>query len=250
MFKTIGKILGILLSVSIVVAAICIIIQCLSIYNSGDKPYSREAVSLAFSEISVFVYIFLGLLIINLVYNIFVENVYANKHLVWNSDFIIKSISKRKDVDKISNESIEKERRTRRIYTVLLYVMLTAGFMCFLIYALNPANYHQNEINATMIRMTIAFGIFIVLPFVYSIIYTFLINKSKEREIDLLIELAKDAPPKSEVHNITPRRACTFIKILAVTICVCIILYGLFTGGTADVLTKAINICTECIGLG
>ena len=26
--------------------------------------------------------------------------------------------------------------------------------------------------------------------------------------------------------------------------------YGLLNGGAADVLTKAINICTECIGLG
>lgn len=29
-----------------------------------------------------------------------------------------------------------------------------------------------------------------------------------------------------------------------------ILVYGFMTGGTADVLTKAINICTECIGLG
>ena len=27
-------------------------------------------------------------------------------------------------------------------------------------------------------------------------------------------------------------------------------LFGFFSGGTADVLTKAVNICTECIGLG
>ena len=29
-----------------------------------------------------------------------------------------------------------------------------------------------------------------------------------------------------------------------------LLLYGFFAGGTADVLTKAVNICTECIGLG
>ncbi|MBQ8627442.1 MAG: thioredoxin [Agathobacter sp.] len=28
------------------------------------------------------------------------------------------------------------------------------------------------------------------------------------------------------------------------------LVYGFITGGTADVLAKAINICTECIGLG
>ncbi|MBR2311262.1 MAG: thioredoxin [Oscillospiraceae bacterium] len=28
------------------------------------------------------------------------------------------------------------------------------------------------------------------------------------------------------------------------------ILVGYFSGGTEDVLTKAVNICTECVGLG
>ncbi|MBQ8580085.1 MAG: thioredoxin [Oscillospiraceae bacterium] len=28
------------------------------------------------------------------------------------------------------------------------------------------------------------------------------------------------------------------------------IAYGAAAGGTADVLTKAVNICTECVGLG
>ncbi|MBR5524012.1 MAG: thioredoxin [Clostridia bacterium] len=28
------------------------------------------------------------------------------------------------------------------------------------------------------------------------------------------------------------------------------VLYGALSGGWLDVLTKAINICTECIGLG
>lgn len=31
---------------------------------------------------------------------------------------------------------------------------------------------------------------------------------------------------------------------------VIILVYGYMHGGTADVLTKAINICTECVGLG
>lgn len=31
---------------------------------------------------------------------------------------------------------------------------------------------------------------------------------------------------------------------------VALIVYGAVQGGTADVLTKAKNICTECIGLG
>ena len=44
------------------------------------------------------------------------------------------------------------------------------------------------------------------------------------------------------------------IKLIAqlsiITISVCLILVGIFNGGASDTLQKAINICTECIGLG
>ncbi|MBO5868321.1 MAG: thioredoxin [Oscillospiraceae bacterium] len=33
-------------------------------------------------------------------------------------------------------------------------------------------------------------------------------------------------------------------------VAVFLFVFGLFTGGTQDVLTKAVNICTECVGLG
>ena len=31
---------------------------------------------------------------------------------------------------------------------------------------------------------------------------------------------------------------------------IAIMVYGFLSGGTVDVLTKAVNICTECVGLG
>ncbi len=40
------------------------------------------------------------------------------------------------------------------------------------------------------------------------------------------------------------------MKAILVCLAAVLILFGFFTGGTADVLTKAVNICTECVGLG
>ncbi len=40
------------------------------------------------------------------------------------------------------------------------------------------------------------------------------------------------------------------IKIILILIATVLLVFGALTGGFADVLTKAINICTECIGLG
>ncbi|MBQ2981771.1 MAG: thioredoxin [Lachnospiraceae bacterium] len=40
------------------------------------------------------------------------------------------------------------------------------------------------------------------------------------------------------------------MRIAFIIIGIGILIYGFATGGTRDVLTKAVNICTECIGLG
>ncbi len=42
----------------------------------------------------------------------------------------------------------------------------------------------------------------------------------------------------------------SFIRGIILAISLLFILLGIFNGGADDVLIKAINICTECIGLG
>ena len=42
----------------------------------------------------------------------------------------------------------------------------------------------------------------------------------------------------------------TSVRIIIATVAVIFIVLGISNGGMADVLSKAINICTECIGLG
>ncbi|MBR6562374.1 MAG: thioredoxin [Clostridia bacterium] len=40
------------------------------------------------------------------------------------------------------------------------------------------------------------------------------------------------------------------IRICLLLAAVAVLIYGLTSGGTADVLAKAKAICTECVGLG
>ena len=39
-------------------------------------------------------------------------------------------------------------------------------------------------------------------------------------------------------------------KCVILAVAVVFVLIGIFNGGVADVLSKAVKICTECIGLG
>ncbi len=250
MSKKIGRILGILLSISILATGICMIIQCLSIYNSGDKPYSREVVAQAFSEISIPVFICISLVAITFIYNICYGNIWDETPKAKNNSFIINAILHKKDIRSFHNDELKKERKIRLIHCLVLVTLLVAGFGCFTVYALNPDNYHQSDINGTMINAMTIFSICIAVPFVYSIVCTYVNNKSREREIKIIRELIKDAPDKNAMHKDTKNNVYIYIKIFILVIAVGVIIYGLISGGTADVLTKAINICTECIGLG
>ena len=63
-------------------------------------------------------------------------------------------------------------------------------------------------------------------------------------------KLLKNAGATPSRSPAAPKKDLSWVRgvILGVAI-VCVVL-GFCTGGTQDVLTKAVNICTECVGLG
>ena len=59
--------------------------------------------------------------------------------------------------------------------------------------------------------------------------------------------------PKNFKQNKVPKlnnKTQLIIKASVITVGIGLIIVGAITGGFTDVLTKAVNICTECIGLG
>jgi hypothetical protein len=88
----------------------------------------------------------------------------------------------------------------------------------------------------------------LAVAFGYSIFAHYQIEKSMTREIELMKQAAKKAPAKA-----SPSPAPSHINLLRTVLllaAIILLVVGYFTGGTGDVLTKAINICTECVGLG
>lgn len=59
--------------------------------------------------------------------------------------------------------------------------------------------------------------------------------------------MQKDASPKPQKTN---RKQLLAVRIAVAAIALALIAAGIINGGTRDVFVKAINICTECIGLG
>ena len=87
------------------------------------------------------------------------------------------------------------------------------------------------------------------LPFGYGIFAAFAGRASIKRETELVKEALKAAPTVKSEKQATKEKL-PWLRYALLVVAVGILVYGYFAGGTNDVLTKAINICTECVGLG
>ncbi len=123
--------------------------------------------------------------------------------------------------------------------------------MVFLIYALNGSNFHTTQINASMIRaMTVLVPCLLISGTV-----SLVTGQQRKAVMEEEIALLKKAPSRSPVQKSqaeTPASAKKLpaLRTVILVTAISLLVFGFLTGGTADVLTKAVNICTECVGLG
>lgn len=236
-----------------VLAGVCLIAACLGIYyGGGDEPYSRQAVSEAFRPIAPAVYACLALVIGGLVLDAAVPSSQKRQKPEKNHDFILRQLQAKADLSAGNEElliQIEKQRKSRRLHRLIRGIIIAFSSIVFLIYALDGSHYHQTQINDSMIR-----AMWVLLPcfavsFGYGVFASFRIASSIQKEIALLRQLPA-AKGKSEFCRRNPDKAVSIARTAFLVLAVALTVYGFFTGGTMDVLTKAVNICTECIGLG
>jgi hypothetical protein len=77
----------------------------------------------------------------------------------------------------------------------------------------------------------------------------------KDNSLKKEIELCKEAPAyageaKKMKTSVIPARTVSITQMVLIVLAVAFIIMGIANGGARDVLIKAVNICTECVGLG
>lgn len=243
---------GAVQSASIAAAAVCLMHACVSIYRMGDHPFSREAVAAAFGPIALPIYLCLGLVLGGFLLDLVLPADSAKLKAKRNTAPILRRLQAKADLDACGEElrsSIlaERKRRTnhKRIRTVLL-IVCAAIFLC---YGANPANFHTSQINSSMAK-----AMYVLLPclipcFIWYLYTEHAAVSSMEQEIELLKQAAPAAAKAVSSVKESGKHVRTIQTVILVLGIACLI-FGFATGGTVDVLTKAINICTECVGLG
>lgn len=238
------------LSASLVISGVCLMVQCVSIYRSGDHPFSREVVAAHFSPIAIPISITLLLIAATFLLELLLPGEEKTVPAEKQYHLILKRLREKKDTSQCGEDlrsAIEAQRRRRITGHRLRAAVCVLCAAVFLSYGMNSGNFHQTEINSSMIR-----AMWVLLPclsvaFILALWTAKRDQASIRREIDLLKQApaSQTAPavPDTDKKEALLRRAVLVIGIS-------LLVFGFLTGGTADVLTKAVNICTECVGLG
>ena len=270
---------GIFLSLLTVTVGILFIVQACGIYADAgyvQGGYTRETVGTRFLYICAPFFIWIAAIIAGFVLSI-VFPYEPKKSAPVNNAAILRRLTPK--IPEGSGEgyeanlkTVKKERITRFITAVALAVICIVCIIISCIYLFNINNFKGVSNNDAMLNMFKFVGPFVLAAFVCSIIAVSITQFSVKKELNTvksLIANGKGAPVRTDmvspvdkvidkIHfglSIKPTSTALFIRRI-VTLCVLaalavtFIILGIFNDGMRAVLAKAIDICTECIGLG
>ena len=245
------KPLHIVLSISLFVAGICLMAACVGIYRSGDKPFTPESVAAAFGPISLPVFLCLGLILVTALYELIVPANAEKKAPGRQTRMVLNRMQERIDLDKCDEElrkAVLAHRSSRKLFRMIGWTILVISSVLFLTYGTNPHNFHSTNITESMVRAMYWLLPCCLIPFLYGMFSSQKNLISMKSELELL----KTAPKESKIapHKKPARNMVVYVRAGIALFALAILIFGFLAGGTADVLTKAVNICTECVGLG
>ena len=115
-----------------------------------------------------------------------------------------------------------------------------------LAYLLNGENFTSWDLEMVMGQLLLYTGPWAAAAFAVMIGASWACDRSMEREIAALKAVPKSAPAQRS-QRVFPMG---IVRMVIFVVAAAFIVLGVMNGGLYDVLVKAINICTECIGLG
>lgn len=252
--KHIRQIYQIVLSICVICAGLCLIISCVGIYLSGARPFSREAVATAFDWIAVPVYLSLLFILAGWIGSLFLPERGKKLKPEKQYDHILHRLQEKLDLQACPPEmrqAICAEQKGRKCHRCITLALLAVCGVYFLSYALNGEHFPTEGLNEAMVKAALRFFICLAIPFSYGVFTAWWSKKSILRETALTRQALSTGEQKKVPAAATVSKPFPYyLQGVIIGLALGILIYGLLSGGAVDVLTKAANICTECVGLG
>lgn len=253
--KRLHTVCGIVTAVLVLIAGICFILSCISIYRSGERPFSPESVSAHFNAIRIpVIACIVSIAVSGILALVFPKDTVKTKAIRAHSDILNALRAKAGTItDEEFAKSATQEQSRRKHLSFLTLAVCTGIHVRLCLLFTNPAGFTVENLNQNVLRILLTVMVYTVLLFGAYMLHASLAKQSLLREIAVyktaLAEGKCDGIPtvkekKTCRHTVLITR-CALFAIAAV-----FIILGISNGGVQDVLGKAIAICTECIGLG
>ena len=224
-------------------------------FTGGDTPYTRERVGQYLLILALPSAITAGLAVSGLVSSLIKGGGEDETAPRTHSDLLASYLS-RYDLSEIDGEAkttLGKERKYRATYNAIAYSLSAAIFVVVLIYIGFFADFTIENLNGDVVS-ALAFALpMCAIAIGLHVPRLYLVEDSCRRELEAVKALVREFHPKRAEGSIAPAgkiRPAEVTRYVILAAAVCLIVLGIFNGGMKDVLSKAVKICTECIGLG
>ena len=266
--KNIKKWFAVFLSVWTVLVGVAFIVQVWRIFSFGEKAFTTERIGEYFRQIAVPVYIWLGAVVVGGVLWLAMPTPKQKITPYIDLKCTLARLNKR------LNESGDEAKKCQRNRVVAGWICFGVSVVCSvfaLVYMtadyqlLAKSGFFAEHKEAERILRALVWGISAL---ALSIATAYFVQASYRKEIALAKEtLAQNAKqgikaqPKEEKPTVRSAIAKAFsftsgkgftlgVRIAIGVVAVGFVLIGVFGGGVEAILYKAINICTQCIGIG
>ncbi len=258
------------LSVLTGVVALLFILQATDIYfsgvNAGDSDiYSRELVGERLMRLLAPILLWLVGIVACFVLSVFVP--YEKKTKKRKTDYTSVCRRMKKRLPAGDSEEFLAEKKKLKDFSIeriavweAASIFALASVILSIVYLASPGNFPGDDLNAEVLRLvkSVFPGILSSLAlFVFAVFYECYIAKRESECLKRLLILGKGAPMSESpyvkyektVQKAKPI-ATLVLRVAVAALGVTFLILGVLNEGDRDVLLKAINICTECIGLG
>ena len=261
--KSMKTVIKWLLAAATVLVAGLLIWQCADIFRVGMSAanqgadgvrisdiYSREIVAERFGRISWSVWIWLVLFVISLfLHSKETSQQKKNATVMQPKDQLALLLERREKTPEMLQ--FEKKRRTLVGIATVVCVVCAIGAIAYLV---APSSFASRDLEPVMGQMMFHVVPWVVVAFAVVLVIQNMCMKNVEAEL----ALAKKAPAKEKeaqaqgttTASENQKKKQNIARIAVLIVAILFIIAGITNGGMFDVFVKAINICTECIGLG
>lgn len=251
-----GRIIAIATSVCTILLGVLFIICCTHLYfTGGDKPFSRESVGSYLAILAIPSFITIAISITGLVFA-YVNKIKDDELSKRTNLEILESFKSRfifNSFDEETRLNIIPLKKRKDIANIIAISVSAICSVVIAIYFLFIGDFSNTDLNREILSAMAVLLPLSVVAVAIHIPKVYIVEKCAKEEYNLLKASIKAHGIPSLANVSAPEKLLSSINITkCVIFCVAaiFIVIGIFNGGMADVLQKAVKICTECIGLG